>query len=262
MGILLILILAACIIFAITRSHRTAGEQGEDDVVAMIERAIRRGMYGKILRNVYIPKANGGTTEIDILFISVKGIFVFESKNYAGYIFGNGEHKNWTVTLYAGKNWVGRKQTEKHQFYNPIWQNRGHISNLKRLISPSIPVRSVIVFSDRSEFKGIEYDSDKCEVLHTSDVFNYLQTFQKYQTNCISVEEVNRIYYQLVPYTQKTAAEKQVHVEQVIGRLQDTSTCPFCGGKLVLRAARKGPDAGQQFYGCSNYPKCRFTRKA
>lgn len=37
--------------------------------------------------------------------------------------------------------------------------------------------------------------------------------------------------------------------------------CPLCGGKLVLRTARKGANAGNQFYGCSNFPKCRYTGK-
>ena len=34
--------------------------------------------------------------------------------------------------------------------------------------------------------------------------------------------------------------------------------CPKCGGKLVLRTAHKGERAGKQFYGCENYPKCRY----
>lgn len=37
--------------------------------------------------------------------------------------------------------------------------------------------------------------------------------------------------------------------------------CPKCGGKLVLRTAKTGPNAGKQFYGCSKYPACTYTRK-
>ena len=47
------------------------------------------GRKGKILRNVYIPKDNGETSEIDVLYITQKGIFVIESKNYSGWIFGD-----------------------------------------------------------------------------------------------------------------------------------------------------------------------------
>jgi len=38
------------------------------------------------------------------------------------------------------------------------------------------------------------------------------------------------------------------------------NVCPKCGGEMVLRTAQKGPNPGQKFWGCSNYPKCRFTK--
>lgn len=37
----------------------------------------------------------------------------------------------------------------------------------------------------------------------------------------------------------------------------DTPVCPRCGVPMVLRIASKGASAGQQFYGCPNYPDCR-----
>jgi len=36
--------------------------------------------------------------------------------------------------------------------------------------------------------------------------------------------------------------------------------CPKCGADLVLRTTQKGPNPGQKFWGCSNYPKCTFTK--
>lgn len=36
--------------------------------------------------------------------------------------------------------------------------------------------------------------------------------------------------------------------------------CPSCQSKMVLRTAKKGPNAGSQFWGCTEYPKCRGTR--
>ena len=36
--------------------------------------------------------------------------------------------------------------------------------------------------------------------------------------------------------------------------------CPQCGSALVLRTAKKGANFGKQFYGCSRYPNCKFTR--
>ena len=74
------------------------------------------------------------------------------------------------------------------------------------------------------------------------------------------------MYDQLEPYTRASWGQKRAHVrqvrrierEQARGRL---GRCPWCGGALVLRTARQGGVyAGRQFYGCSNYPNCRYTR--
>ncbi|MFH0892485.1 MAG: restriction endonuclease [Candidatus Falkowbacteria bacterium] len=63
---------------------------------------------------------------------------------------------------------------------------------------------------------------------------------------------------------------KEVESEQsgiITAAINETSTvsneeniCSLCGGKLILRTARKGPNAGHQFYGCSNYPRCKFIK--
>ncbi|MFC3118296.1 topoisomerase DNA-binding C4 zinc finger domain-containing protein [Jhaorihella thermophila] len=37
-------------------------------------------------------------------------------------------------------------------------------------------------------------------------------------------------------------------------------TCPRCGASMVRRIARRGPNAGGQFWGCSRYPRCKGTR--
>jgi restriction system protein len=42
----------------------------------------------------------------------------------------------------------------------------------------------------------------------------------------------------------------------------NTPACPECGMQMVMRTARKGPDAGSPFWGCSTFPKCRGTRQA
>lgn len=35
--------------------------------------------------------------------------------------------------------------------------------------------------------------------------------------------------------------------------------CPLCGGALVLRVVKFGPKPGSQFYGCKNFPECKYT---
>jgi restriction system protein len=36
--------------------------------------------------------------------------------------------------------------------------------------------------------------------------------------------------------------------------------CPLCGSEMGLRTAKKGPKAGEKFWGCTTYPKCRGTK--
>lgn len=59
---------------------------------------------------------------------------------------------------------------------------------------------------------------------------------------------------QLETLVGEVQTQKRSH-EQV----RDSASCPRCGSELVIRTAKKGKDAGRQFYGCSSYPKCRHT---
>ena len=93
-----------------------------------------------IFQNLYVPYKNF-SCEIDILMLHEKGIFVFESKNYSGWIFGTLNQQHWTQTFKSG---------QKFQFYNPIKQNNTHIKALSTLFQ--LPPRNLlpILFSLRS----------------------------------------------------------------------------------------------------------------
>lgn len=40
--------------------------------------------------------------------------------------------------------------------------------------------------------------------------------------------------------------------------IEKPKVCPKCSGELVERTAKRGPNAGNTFLGCSNFPKCRY----
>jgi len=40
---------------------------------------------------------------------------------------------------------------------------------------------------------------------------------------------------------------------------QQSRCCPKCGAEMALRTARSGSNAGNQFWGCTSYPRCRTT---
>ena len=90
------------------------------------------------------------------------GLYVFESKNYSGCIFGTETQKNWTQTLPMGKG-----KSKKNHFFNPIIQNKGHIKWLKTYLqSNNFPIFSCIVFSDRCTLKNINLTSGEHDVIN------------------------------------------------------------------------------------------------
>lgn len=57
---------------------------------------------------------------------------------------------------------------------------------------------------------------------------------------------------------QHSSAESETLIKQQEERLEGRApVCKKCGTPMVLRTAKKGDNKGQEFYGCSNYPKCR-----
>ncbi len=111
-----------------------------------------------IFADIYFPSLHRGTdlVQIDCLAINQQGIFIFESKDYSGWIYGNGRQRYWTQTLNLGR--------EKHQFYNPILQNSTHIRALQDLIPTQVSVYSIIVFGNNSTLKTISAIPENCRI--------------------------------------------------------------------------------------------------
>ncbi len=250
----------------------------------------------KFLFNCYIPKENGETTEIDLIMIHKTGIYVFESKNYSGWIFGSETNYQWTQTLPNGR---GRSQ--KNHFLNPIIQNKGHMKWLASYINKDIPMYSFIVFSERCELKSITLTSGNHYVSKRNALLSKVKENIAKCKEVLTDEEIQSLFDKLYDLTQVSDEVKRTHIEQIKehtsqnGELthsdnaaESTETveeeqviqdetisqpeemksaddgkdliCPVCGAKLVLRTAKKGNNAGNQFLGCSAFPKCRYTR--
>lgn len=211
----------------------------------------------KFLFNVYIPKGNGETTEIDVIMICSKGLFVFESKNYGGWIFGNETQKNWYQTLPNG-----RGRSHKEHFYNPIMQNCSHIKHLKAFLGDQVPMRSIITFSDRCTLKSVQIKSNDVSVINRYNVYAVVSALcDQIPNQILTTAQINEIYNKLYPCTQTDATTKAQHIANIHSKLQPHSLiCPRCNANLILRTAKRGTNAGNQFYGCSNYPKCRYIQ--
>ena len=117
-----------------------------------------------IFHDLYLEKKNGNYFQIDLILATPQGLITFEVKDYSGWIFANGRSTYWTQIMAFG--------TEKYRFYNPIFQNRRHVEELRK-ISPQfskIPIFSVVIFYGDNEFKAIENVPDNVFLIKPSQL--------------------------------------------------------------------------------------------
>ena len=90
------------------------------------------------------------------------------------------------------------------------------------------------------------------------------------------IAEGLEIFNKLYPLTQVGYNVKQEHIHTIQNKktptkqsnmtsekeknTKESQICPCCGGYLKVRTASKGQNQGNKFYGCSNYPKCRYIK--
>jgi hypothetical protein len=162
----------------------------------------------KLLTNIYIPKNDRSTTEIDVLMISKTGIYVFESKNYSGWIFGDDKSKYWTQSLKGGK---------KYKFYNPILQNRVHTNAAKGLLKEidDSYFYSYIVFSERCSLKKVSVAIPNVYVIKREDLLQVLQRDMANTQKFLSESQIENAYTILKKYSLADGATKGQHIEHI-----------------------------------------------
>ena len=176
----------------------------------------------KFLFNLYVPTEAGQTSEIDVLMIHSKGLFVIESKNYSGWIFGNEAQKNWYQTLPTGKG-----RSRKEPFYNPIIQNRTHIKHLKTFLGAHVPMNSIIVFSDRCTLKSIQITSCDVKVINRAHVAAVVSSICNQVPNDLLTENaIANLYNLLYPYSQVDAATKAQHISNICSKPNSQTLTP------------------------------------
>ena len=141
--IILFVVVADLIVYLLRRLKAKAkGVEGEA-LVSIILKKLPADQYIPI-HNVMLPTSKG-TTQIDHVVVSKYGIFVIETKNYAGWIMGSENGDKWTQSIYGSRK----------QFMNPIHQNFGHIKTLQTLL-PQVPEDaffSIVCFPGDSKIK-------------------------------------------------------------------------------------------------------------
>ncbi|MBO4572509.1 MAG: NERD domain-containing protein [Clostridia bacterium] len=200
-------------------------------------------VVGETLENVQyvinnlIVDNNGATSQIDHIVINPRGVFVIETKNYSGEIYGSENQREWTQVLAYGN--------VKNKLYNPLKQNATHVYNVKKIVG-NLPVYSLVVFAQNNT-EHIEAKN----VIPLSSLKSALSSGK----SVLSQKQMESAYHLLL--NNKVDISTEQHVENV--RKQQWNVkhgiCPRCGGDLVLRNGKYGT-----FWGCSNYPKCKFIK--
>ena len=93
--------------------------------------------------DVIIPSQNG-TTQVDHILVSLFGLFIVETKNRKGWVFGSESQENWTQVVYKNK----------YSFQNPLKQTHRHKKVLSKYLDLNESnIETVVFFNGDSKFK-------------------------------------------------------------------------------------------------------------
>jgi len=214
---------------------------GEKKTTFYLWISLRNNSYHRF-HNIILP-SNNGTTQIDHLIISIYGLFIVETKNKKGWIFGSEKQAKWTQTIYGNK----------YSFQNPLRQT----FRQKKILSEFLSL-------DESKIHTVIYFAGDCE-FKTPLPYNVINWgvglfIRQFRNQILSLEEVNRIIIAIEKHLSESSLTTRDHIKSLRKRHSSNTICPRCGSILIERIAKRGSNAGSKFLGCDNYPKCRFTK--
>ena len=215
------------------------GDKGEK----LVQKVLGKSIDGvQQVFNDYKFFSNGKSIQIDHIFINKNGIYVIETKNIHGTIYGNEEQREWTQILAYGN--------VKNKFYNPIKQNNSHIYGIKKFLPKNIEIISLVVFID-ANIENVD-SNNVCTLDELDEILNI-----NYETT-ISPKQIDYIA-NILRRHQNNNISNEEHINDIhkMQRNIENNICPRCGAKLVIRNGDYG-----EFYGCSNYPQCKFKKKS
>ena len=159
---------------------------------------------GRWLYNLYIP-GREEVTELDALFICSRGVFLFESKNFSGRIYG----------LLSQPDWVQSVKTEKGirklRFFNPMMQNGAHARALKALLPENTPVYPMVVFGRESMLYTPVAKEQPDKLFCLRDLKKRVSAIKK---GAVSGERVEGIYNSLLQYIGIDPRDKLSHLRR------------------------------------------------
>ena len=213
------------------------GNYGEYAVGKILGNSIAGERY---VFNNYMLRTENGSSQIDHILLNASGIWVIETKNYSGLIAGTESQREWTQTLAGGK--------VQNKFYNPVKQNATHAYYIRQIVPKKCPIHTLVVFVD-GDISYVKANN----VIKINELNKALLNTEAILTS----DEIDEICLLL----RNNAANGEISAEEHVGHIHNmmsdvkNNICPRCGGDLVLRKGKYG-----EFYGCSNYPNCKFKK--
>jgi hypothetical protein len=202
----------------------------------------------KVFNNVVI-RTEHGSAQIDHVIVSPYGLFAVETKDKTGWIYGDEKQKQWTERIF--------KKT--YPFQNPLHQNYAHTMSLAEYLGiEHEKIHSLVIFWGDCEFKTPMPDNVCKGDISNSKYKDYIRSKKQV---LLSPEEISSICLKLNDAKKDSGLlSGWKHVKELKNRYQSTTKCPKCGGDLVKRVLNRDERKGIPFLGCSNYPRCTYTK--
>lgn len=248
-----------------------AGLYGERQIVFELKNS---GIDMCVLHDIYLEK-NGLSAQIDFLVMTRQHIFVIECKNLYGDIEID-EKGNFIRHMSFGKRY------KKEGIYSPVTQNERHLNVLKEvrfeaktnILTQKIfestfsqnYLSMVVLANPKTVLNDKNAPADvKSKVMRADQIVAYIKAADAKNGDANWTESDIRETVQY--FLDKSLPNKSDYAkkyEELLAaqRAQESvKTCPKCGKLMVLRTAKKGENVGQQFWGCSGFPKCWYREK-
>lgn len=180
-----------------------SGKWGEVGAFYHLQPLLKEDEY--LLPNVLIPLSSGGTTEIDFVLISRKGVFCIEIKNWIGHIEGGDDDEYWIQRFDDPY-----KPDKQHK--NPIKQNKKHCNTLRKFLNNNYDIDNIVIFVKLEDGRGI----DSSYALTISEFKNYYLGLD----DQLDELDIKRIYQKLRPCI-ATEEQLEKHKEDVRRRYEN-----------------------------------------
>ncbi|MCU5588358.1 NERD domain-containing protein [Bacillus cereus] len=177
----LILIAVLIPLNSVVKKHvpKWKGKAGEKLVKHILSKLDPKSYF--VLHNVTVYTEYGDTTQIDHIVIAETGVFVIETKNYEGWIYGSEKAARWTQGIFR----------KKSSFQNPFRQNYKHIKAIEWAMEQQLPCISIAAFHPKCSLKRVDVHSKGKHALYFNDLKSCIESYTEVQ---LTNHEVQHIY--------------------------------------------------------------------